>query len=308
MFAKSGDSCPTSPSDCNSACSLFKSAEWTQRRTEVLPGRGSERSLAVPLNRSGQLLKPLCVDVAQEQRNVDETVILLLLRHDESSLPLRKAACGFAFRPRLQRRRRLQLVHCQLGGARLAERRQLGLIQFPESFQPHLFDEESNPRPVSIAAIAVLIENPLDGLGDQVGLVGGNEVFQEVAYAGRRPHSTAHVDAESPRAAALPSNKAQVVDCRAGSNPSRSRKTRSCTFAEVETKADRQGGTPSRQSRRAWRQKPRWRRRPRRNSPRCCAPYCRRHPWWKGPQRAARPVLDGYPSEGRDGFGCLVAS
>ena len=67
-----------------------------------------------------------------------------------------------------------------------------------------------------VAAIAVLIEYPLDGLGDQMDLFSRNKIFQEFAYARRRSHSAAHVDAESSCVAATPSDKAQVVDRCAG--------------------------------------------------------------------------------------------
>ena len=134
MFANSGDSCVASPSDCNSACSLVNSPGWTEAQDEVLPGRRADRSLAVPLNQGGQLLKPPRINVAQDQGNMDETVILLFLRHDEAPLPLGKAACGFGFLQRVRRRQRLRFFECQLGGTRLADRGQLGLIQFPESF------------------------------------------------------------------------------------------------------------------------------------------------------------------------------
>ena len=63
-----------------------------------------------------------------------------------------KGGCG-AIRANIQ-------FHAAAGPQRL----QFGGVQFAESRQADVLDEETDPRVVTVAAIAVLVEDPLHGL------------------------------------------------------------------------------------------------------------------------------------------------
>ena len=78
--------------------------------------------------------------------------------------------------------------------------------------RPIFSSEEPQPGPVPVLAVAVLVEDPLDGLGHVVDFAGGDERLEQLAHAAVRPHAPAHVNREALLAVAHLGDQAQVVD------------------------------------------------------------------------------------------------
>lgn len=87
-----------------------------------------------------------------------------------------------------------------------------GSVKFAKRVEADFFEQETQTRLVAVVAVAALVEDALDGFGDEIDFARGDEFFEEIGDAAARAHAAADIDRESERAFAFFRDESDVGD------------------------------------------------------------------------------------------------